>query len=198
MVLSLGQSSFCTITSQIIIISQIGTSLSSAYWHIPVTFVVKSCLLFPVFLFIILCTRIWETEYWTHLLAGKPPTFHHCLLHQDSIAPNFSSACTFRFSHPPSPGQHLSANLLSNKGAKRDPLILEAELGRGEETSAEAAGQLRGCPSLSQLRGQLELCLPNTTSQIRQILSRGIIYFWLRHAQGRLKWWVNRFLRTQF
>lgn len=142
-------------------------------------FVAKSCLLFPMFLFITLCTRTQKMEYWTHLLGGNPPACSHCLLHADSIAPNLSSALAFRFSHQPRPAL--------KQGSKKS--CPHAEPGLEEERKAQQ--KLLG----SSRAGTLP---PNPTSQTRQILSLGIIYFGLRHAQGRLKWWVNRFLRMQF
>lgn len=107
------------------------------------------------------------------------------------------------------PEQHPSANLLQNKYAnpnlsphtvtRAGSMRGSLRKGDGKRCAWGASISLPNSEGSRVISSTVEVCVANTTSQIRQILSRGIIYFFLlRHAERRLKWWVNRFLRTQF
>ena len=107
--LFLRQNTFCPLSEMI---STIGASLKFAYRHIPVAFVVKSCLL---------CTRTWEMEYCTRVFCGENSNmqlltpgsrqrcskFLLCLYVQQQHSGSYVDQV--RWSRP---GQHLSANLL--------------------------------------------------------------------------------------
>lgn len=127
-------------------------------------------------------------------------------------APNFCCSYTFdrniqvhTLIESDEPDQISTCLQIGFKTSKKNPKLISAYCDHSREDERKSQQKPTGAPiSLPDWEGSrvisstAEVCVANTTSQIRQILSWGIIYFLLRHAEGRLNWWVNRFLRTQF